>query len=260
MSATFESLLSASSEAGFSSCSGHATTFDSRISRQRSFPSRVRSPTPANTEKPPCLSATLLMSSMMRTVLPTPAPPKRPVLPPFVYGSSRSMTLIPVSNISVLVDCCSKVGAGRWIDQRSVAGMSPSLSTGLPMTFITRPSVARPTGTVMGRPRSSRACPDHAVGRLHGDGAHAVLAEVLVDLGGDVDVRAPLRLGGAHADRVEDLRQLAGLELDVHRRSMTWTILPMLDAMVSFRIGSGRGGYSACAPETTSMISFVIVA
>jgi hypothetical protein len=227
MSATFESLLSASSEAGFSSCRGHATTFDSRISRQRSFPSRVRSPTPANTEKPPCLSATLLMSSMMRTVLPTPAPPKRPVLPPFVYGSSRSMTLIPVSNISVFVDCSSNDGAGRWIDQRSVAGMSPSLSTGLPMTFITRPSVARPTGTVIGRPRSSAGIPRTmpSVG-LHGDRAHAVLAEVLVDLGGDVDVRAPLGLRGAHVDRVEDLRQLAGLELDVHRGSDDLDDLP----------------------------------
>ena len=30
----------------------------------------------------------------------------------------------------------------------------------------------------------------HAVGRLHRDGAHAVLAEVLLDLGDDVDRRA----------------------------------------------------------------------
>ena len=39
------------------------TTPDSCISRKRSFPSRVRSPTPANTEKPPCWLATLLISS-----------------------------------------------------------------------------------------------------------------------------------------------------------------------------------------------------
>ena len=57
-------------------------SFDSSISCQRSLPSRVRSPTPANTEKPPCFLATLLMSSRMRTVLPTPAPPNRPILPP----------------------------------------------------------------------------------------------------------------------------------------------------------------------------------
>ncbi len=58
-------------------------TPDSVISTQRSLPSRVRSPTPQNTEKPPCCFAMLLMSSMITTVLPTPAPPKRPVLPPF---------------------------------------------------------------------------------------------------------------------------------------------------------------------------------
>ena len=55
---------------------------DSSISRSRSFPSRVRSPTPANTERPPCPLAMLLISSCIRTVLPTPAPPNKPILPP----------------------------------------------------------------------------------------------------------------------------------------------------------------------------------
>ena len=39
-------------------------TPDSCISSQRSLPSRVRSPTPANTETPPCFMAMLLISSM----------------------------------------------------------------------------------------------------------------------------------------------------------------------------------------------------
>ena len=52
------------------------------ISWYRSLPSRVRSPTPAKTEKPPCAFAMLLISSMITTVFPTPAPPKRPILPP----------------------------------------------------------------------------------------------------------------------------------------------------------------------------------
>ena len=85
-------------------------TPDSWKSSHRSFPSRVRSPTPAKTENPPCFSATLWISSMINTVFPTPAPPKSPVFPPFMYGSRRSMTLIPVSNIVMLLDCCSKVG------------------------------------------------------------------------------------------------------------------------------------------------------
>ena len=64
-------------------CAPSLITPPSIISWYRSLPSRVRSPTPANTEKPPWPFAMLLMSSMMNTVLPTPAPPKRPILPPF---------------------------------------------------------------------------------------------------------------------------------------------------------------------------------
>ena len=78
-------------------------TPESLISRYRSVPSRVRSPTPVNTDVPPCSWARLLMSSWMMTVLPTPAPPKSPVLPPLTKGSTRSMALMPVSKISVVV-------------------------------------------------------------------------------------------------------------------------------------------------------------
>jgi hypothetical protein len=42
--------------------------------------------------------AMLLISSMMTTVLPTPAPPNAPTLPPLVNGQIRSMTLMPVSS------------------------------------------------------------------------------------------------------------------------------------------------------------------
>lgn len=47
--------------------------------------------------------------------LPTPAPPKRPILPPFTYGAIRSTTLIPVSKICVSGERSSNLGAGRWI-------------------------------------------------------------------------------------------------------------------------------------------------
>ena len=58
-------------------------TPDSVISPYRSLPSLVLSPTPENTEIPPCCLAMLLINSWIRTVLPTPAPPNRPILPPF---------------------------------------------------------------------------------------------------------------------------------------------------------------------------------
>ena len=37
---------------------------------------------PAKTENPLCFLAILLISSLMSTVFPTPAPPKRPIFPP----------------------------------------------------------------------------------------------------------------------------------------------------------------------------------
>ena len=84
--------------------SPYLITPDSIISRNKSFPSRVRSPTPANTERPVYAFAMLLINSMINTVLPTPAPPNNPILPPFEYGSIKSITLIPVKRISVAVD------------------------------------------------------------------------------------------------------------------------------------------------------------
>ena len=48
---------------------------------------------------------------------------------------------------------------------------------------MTRPSVAVPTGIEIGAPVSiTLHAAAHAVGRLHRDRAHAVLAEVLLDL------------------------------------------------------------------------------
>ena len=124
----------------------------SRISFQRSFPSRVRSPTPAKTETPPDEYAKLWINSMMTTVLPTPAPPNKPILPPRRYGSIRSITLMPVSNICKPVCCSSNAGAVRWIGIFFAVFTGPMLSTGSPKTFSTRPNVCGPTGTITGAP------------------------------------------------------------------------------------------------------------
>ena len=55
----------------------------------------------------------LLISSIIKTVLPTPAPPNNPILPPRAYGANKSTTLIPVTRTSVSVDCSTNSGAGR---------------------------------------------------------------------------------------------------------------------------------------------------
>ena len=86
---------------------------EAAISLSRSLPSRERSPTPVNTEYPPCSVAILWIISNISTVLPTPAPPKSPIFPPRTYGAKRSITLMPVSSISVLNTCSSYLGAAR---------------------------------------------------------------------------------------------------------------------------------------------------
>jgi hypothetical protein len=127
-------------------------TPDSCISYQRSLPSRERSPTPEKTEKPRCTVAKVRISSWMMTVLPTPAPPNTPVLPPRVKGAMRSITFSPVSRNSGRVTCSSKEWerAGGW-DSLS-ASTGPRLSMGSPSTLKMRPRVAWPTGIVIGWP------------------------------------------------------------------------------------------------------------
>lgn len=65
------------------------------------------------------------------------------------------MTLTPVSNISVLDSSWSKLGALRWIGQRSVTSDSASgLFRISPRVLNTLPLVMSPTGTVMPAPVS----------------------------------------------------------------------------------------------------------
>ena len=178
-------------------------------SSQRSLPSRVRSPTPPNTDTPPCFSAMLWISSMMMTVLPTPAPPNRPILPPCRYGSSRSMTLMPVSNIFSSVDCCSSVGGGA-VNRPALLRLDRAIGKVDRLAEHVQHAAER-LGPDRHRDRLAEVdrlhAALHAVGRLHRDRAHAVLAEVLLDFGDDVDASPrllwPSRLD---AQRVVDLR------------------------------------------------------
>ncbi len=95
----------------------------------------------------------------MMTVLPTPAPPKMPILPPRLNGQIRSITLIPVSNTSTSVTCWSNGGGSRWIGRLTAAVTAPLLSIGWPRTSKTRPRVTSPTGTVIAAPVSTASPP-----------------------------------------------------------------------------------------------------
>src|SRR5580704_11416474 len=66
---------------------------------------------------------------------------------------------MPVTSISFDVACSAKVGASRWIELRLLCGIGPASSTGSPMTFMIRPSVPGPTGTMIGPPVSTTAWP-----------------------------------------------------------------------------------------------------
>ena len=190
-------------------------TPDSVISWMRSLPSRLRSPTPANTDTPACSWATFRISSWMMTVLPTPAPPKMPILPPFLNGQIRSMTLRPVSKTSTSVVCWSKAGAERWIGSVLLRSTAPLPSIALPRTSKTRPRVTSPTGTEIGPPVSRTAVP-------RARPSVVVIATERTQLlprccwTSHVERRLALALD---LDRVVDRGQLAGRELDVDDRS-----------------------------------------
>src|SRR5215510_1654038 len=62
----------------------------------------------------------LRISSCTMIVLPTPAPPNSPIFDPLTNVQIRSMTLRPVSRISISVFCSSTAGAGRWIGHSSI--------------------------------------------------------------------------------------------------------------------------------------------
>ena len=66
---------------------------------------------------------------------------------------------MPVTRISAAVDCSTNSGAAWWMARRALASMGPASSTGSPITFMMRPSVSMPTGTVIGAPVSETAWP-----------------------------------------------------------------------------------------------------
>ena len=144
------------------------------------------------------------MSSMMSTVLPTPAPPKRPTLPPLMYGAIRSTHLSPVSKISTFGERSRNAGGSRWIGQRWVSlGIGSFSSIASPMTFQRRPSVASPTGTEIGALGvDDVGSAGEPVGRIHRDRADAVVTEMLLHLGDELAVRE------LDLDRVQDRWEL----------------------------------------------------
>ena len=101
---------------------------------------------------------------------------------------------------------------GRRLVDFAPAGVltGPASSIGSPMTFMMRPSVSSPTGTEIVSPGIADAgAAGQTFGRVHGDGAHGVLAKVLSNFEHET---VAVVVG---FERVQDGRQMA-VELDVH--------------------------------------------
>ena len=156
--------------------------------------------------------ATLWISSWMRTVLPTPAPPNRPTLPPRTNGAIRSMTLIPVSKTSIFGDRSRK--AGRIAVDRPAldAVRRRRLLVDRLADHVPEPPERRLADRDRDRPSEvdDVDAPREAVGRVHGDRADAVVAEVLLHLGDQVvavhgDAEGAVDLGEiVREERVDD--------------------------------------------------------
>ena len=82
--------------------------------------------------------------------MPTPAPPKSPILPPLLYGSIRSITFIPVYKTSADVDKSSNFGASLWIGNLSFVFGSSIPSIADPTTLKSLPLMSSPTGIEIG--------------------------------------------------------------------------------------------------------------
>ena len=101
------------------------------------------------------------------------------------------MTLMPVSNCSVLGERSSKAGGSRWIGQRSVACDRPAAVDRVAQ------QVEDPAQRLLADRHAHRAAgvddrhaADQAVGRAQRHAADAVAAQVLLDLAGQVDLDA----------------------------------------------------------------------
>ena len=119
-------------------------------------------------------------------------------MPPRTYGAIRSITLMPVSKISVVGDRSSKAGGSRWIAQRSV----PSGARRLVVHRIAEHVPDAPERLLADRNGDRLSGVDdvdaarEAVGRVHRDGADAVVAEMLLHLR-DQDARLVASRGAA---------------------------------------------------------------
>ena len=188
----------------------------------------MRSPTPAKTEYAGVLLGDVADQLLDDDRLADAGAAEDADLAALAEGAIRSMTLRPVSKTSTSVDCSSNGGGARWIGS-VLLGVRPGpcCRSARPSTLKTRPSVASPTGTVIGRAGVARGdAAREAVGRSHRDRAHPVVAEVLLHLADEA--RLPSR--GRSRPRCRSPAAGPAGNSTSTTGPMTWTMRPVLAA------------------------------
>ena len=128
------------------------------------------------------------------------------------------MTLMPVSNCSVLGERSSKLGGSRWIGQRSVVTDRSSAVDRV------AEQIEDASQRLLADRHAHRAAgvddghaPDQAVGRAQRHAPDAIAAQMLLDLAGQADVHALVL--GRDRQGVVDVGEVALVELGVERRA-----------------------------------------
>ena len=136
------------------------------------------------------------MSSMMTTVLPTPAPPKRANFAAFQEGLNEVDDLDAGFKHFGFGCSCSLEGGASAVDrhpflERHGAEVVDGLSDNV--HHAAQGAAANGNGNRAAEIDGIHAA-HHAVGRLHGDAAHAALAKMLLHFKDHVDRRGTLKL------------------------------------------------------------------
>lgn len=164
----------------------------------------------------------------MITVFPTPAPPKRPVFPPFTNGGQE---------INDLDTGFEHVGLRlEVLEQRRFAVNRPSLHVirnrlTVVYRFADHVENSPQRGvTDWNRDRPIRVhhlhSPNHAICGAHRDCTNLVPADVLLNFGNQLDGIAAVYTLALHRERVVKLGQCSGLELHIEHRSNHLNHLP----------------------------------
>ena len=150
------------------------------------------------------------ISSITSTVLPTPAPPNIAALPPWASGVSRSITLMPVANMSVAARLAASEGGGAM--DRPLRRFRPKRDAvvGRLAEHVDEAAehvVADGRHDRTASHRHRRAAPQ-TLGRFQCDRAHGMFVQMGLDLGDD------RRRPGVDQNGFENFGQCA-LDLDV---------------------------------------------